>query len=367
MSKIKQLASILINHSVKLQKGENLVLEASIESKPLIKEIIKLATEKEAFVQLNLIDDEFNSYTLKNSQVNGFENYKDFYSIRKQSFEKMDAYIAIRAETNEFNSVNVDQSIISEVQKINSDSLTTRLSKKWVVLRWPTPASAQKAQMSFDDYKDFCFDAMCVDYKKMDDAQTPLVELMNKTDKVKIVGPGTNLEFSIKGIPTIKCAGEYNIPDGEVFTAPTLTSTNGTIKFNTYSILQGKKWENIELTFENGQIVKATCDNQPEQELNKIFDQDKGARFVGEFSLGINNFIQKPVGEILYDEKIGGSIHFTPGRAYEEADNTNKSVLHWDLVLIQTPEFGGGEIYFDDVLVRKDGKFVVDSLLPLND
>lgn len=366
MEKIKKLAQILIEHSTKLKKGENLVLDASIQARPLIKEIIKLATKKEAFVYVNLIDDELNSYTLNNAKVNNYENYETYNAWKNTSFEKMDAYIAIRADTNEFNTINVDQDVISKVSKISSSTIETRLSKKWVVLRWPTPASAQKAQKNYDDYCDFCFDAMCVDYKQMDISQQPLVDLMNKTNKVKLVGPGTNLEFSIKNIPTVKCAGEYNIPDGEVFTAPTLNSANGVIKFNTYSILQGKKWENIELTLENGKIIKAKCDNQSEEELNKIFDQDEGARYIGEFSIGINNFINDPVGEILYDEKIGGSIHFTPGRAYEEANNSNKSVLHWDLVLIQTPKYGGGEIYFDDVLIRKDGEFVLDELKKLN-
>jgi aminopeptidase len=230
---------------------------------------------------------------------------------------------------------------------------------------FPTPAFAQSSGMSMDAFEEFFFNVTTLDYGKMDKAMDPMKELMEKTDKVHIKGPGsTDLKFSIKGLPAIKCAGEYNIPDGEIFTAPVKDSVNGVIEYNTPTSYLGTKFDKVILTFENGKIVKFEGSN-PEK-LEEIFNSDEGARYVGEFAFGVNPYIKDPMVNILFDEKISGSIHFTPGRAYEECDNGNKSNIHWDLVMIQTPEYGGGEIYFDDVLIRKDGKFVLPQLEGLN-
>jgi len=192
----------------------------------------------------------------------------------------------------------------------------------------------------------------------------PLKERMNKADRVKIVGPGTDLTFSIKNIPAIACDGKLNIPDGEVFTAPVRDSVNGTLQYNARTIYQGVVHDNVRLEFSEGKIVKATSTNT--EHLNKVLDTDEGARYVGEFAIGFNPYVTEPMLDILFDEKIAGSFHFTPGQAYEEADNGNKSTVHWDIVCIQTAERGGGEIWFDDELVRKDGLFVVDDLRGLN-
>ena len=218
--------------------------------------------------------------------------------------------------------------------------------------------------MLFRSFEDLYFDVCNLDYSKMESAMTPLVELMNKTDKVRIVGNGTDLTFSIKGIGAVKCAGRRNIPDGEVYTAPIKHSVNGVISYNVPSVSNGIKFDNITLKFKDGKIIEATSDKS--EAINKIFDTDEGARYVGEFALGVNPFVTRAMGDILFDEKISGSIHFTPGACYKDAFNGNNSAIHWDLVLVQTKEMGGGEIYFDDVLVRKDGIFVLDSLKCLN-
>jgi len=223
---------------------------------------------------------------------------------------------------------------------------------------------AQQAQMSTEGFEDFYFNTCTLDYSKMSRAMDPLVALMERTDRVRIVGPGTDLGFSIKGIPVVKCDGERNIPDGEVYTAPVKGSVNGTISYNTKTLYQGKVFENVVLRFKDGRIVEATSSNT--KDMNAILDTDEGARYVGEFAIGVNPFINKAMLDILFDEKIAGSIHFTPGNAYKEADNGNRSTVHWDLVLCQTPEWGGGEIYFDGRLVRKDGRFVIDELKGLN-
>ena len=152
-----------------------------------------------------------------------------------------------------------------------------------------------------------------------------------------------------------------NIPDGECFTAPVRDSINGKILFNASTIYRGTPFDDIHLTFEKGRVVAHECSNN--EALGKILDSDEGARYIGEFALGFHPFIEKPMRDILFDEKIRGSLHLALGQAYEEADNGNRSSVHWDLVLLQEP---GGEIYFDDVLVRKDGKFVLPELAGLN-
>ena len=218
--------------------------------------------------------------------------------------------------------------------------------------------------MSKDDFEDFYFKVCNLDYKKMSEAMDSLKDLMNKTDKVHVVGPGTDLSFSIKGIPAEKYMGTFNIPDGEVASAPVKESVNGYITYNTETNYNGITFNNVSFEFENGKIIKATANK--EKEINEILDIDEGARYIGEFAIGLNPYIETPIGDTLFDEKIKGSFHFTPGDSLEESDNGNRSSIHWDIVNIQTPEYGGGEIYFDDVLIRKDGRFVIPELEALN-
>lgn len=236
---------------------------------------------------------------------------------------------------------------------------------RWVVLRYPSAASAQATGMDTENYRDFYYNISTMDYRKMAEAMKPLKELMERTDRVLIKGPGTDISFSIKGIGAVPCAGTSNLPDGEVYTAPVKDSVNGTITYNTPAPFGGFVFQNISLTFENGKIVHAVANDS--EKLNSYLDMDDGARFVGEFALGMNPYITFPVKNTLYDEKIAGSFHFTPGMSYHgPGGNGNQSQIHWDLVCIQTPAFGGGEIWFDDVLIRKDGLFVLPELAALN-
>nr|MCU0248059.1 aminopeptidase [Bryobacter sp.] len=235
---------------------------------------------------------------------------------------------------------------------------------KWVVLRWPTPSMAQAANMSTEAFEDFYFNVCTMDDRRMAKALQPLAKRMRRTDRVRLKGPGTDLAFSIKGIGAKPCDGLRNIPDGEVFSCPTLKSANGVIQFNTPTIYAGTKFENIRLELKDGRVVKATGTN--EKRLNEILDTDPGARYIGEFSLGFNPHILNPMCDILFDEKIAGSLHFTPGQAYADCGNGNKSAVHWDMVLIQRPEWGGGEVWFDGELIRKNGQFLPKDLRPLN-
>ncbi len=235
---------------------------------------------------------------------------------------------------------------------------------KWVVLRYPNHSMAQLAGLSTDAFESFYFDVCNLDYGKMSRAMDALADLFEHTDQVRITGPGTDLTFSIKGMSAIKCDGHLNIPDGEVYTAPIRDSVNGKITYNTPAIYQGYPFENICFEFHQGKIIRATCNNT--EKINKILDTDEGARYIGEFALGINPYIITPMKDTLFDEKIMGSFHLTPGSCYEDASNGNKSAIHWDLVCIQTKDFGGGNIYFDHVLIREDGRFVPVGLQSLN-
>lgn len=359
-----QLAKNLINYSCALKPGEKVLIEGIGECKDLVKELIKEAYKAKAIPLVTLKNKEIDREILMNTSKEQLDLMAKYEALRMND---MDAYIGIRSGDNTaiLSDVPSDKMALYNINFAEPVHGKIRVPKtKWVILRYPTPSMAQSANMSNDAFEDFYFNVCNLDYSKMSKAMDSLVELMNKTDKVTLKGPGTDLTFSIKDIPAIKCSGEMNIPDGEVYTAPVKNSINGTISYNTPSLQGGFTYENVVLTFKDGKIINATSNDT--ERINKVFDIDEGARYVGEFAIGVNPYILTPMKDILFDEKIAGSIHFTPGCCYEDADNGNQSALHWDLVWIQRPEYGGGEIYFDDVLIRKDGIFVIDELKCLN-
>lgn len=362
--RIQTLAKNLMNYSVRLQKGEKVLIENFGLQKELVIALVEEAYKAGGYPFVSLKDVQVDRALLMGAQEEQFNMKADFEA---NVMKDMDAYIGLRSGDN----ISELSDVPDDKQKIQGSTVGKKVHRdirvpktKWVVLRYPNASMAQLAKMSTEGFENFYFDVCNLDYGKMSNAMDALVELMNRTDKVRITGEGTDLTFSIKDIPAIKCAGEMNIPDGEVYTAPVKDSVNGTITYNTPSPYQGFTYENVKLTFRDGKIVEATANDS--DRINKIFDTDEGARFVGEFAIGVNPYIQHPMQDILFDEKIDGSFHFTPGQAYEDAWNGNNSDIHWDMVMIQRPEYGGGEIYFDDVLIRKDGKFVVSELEGLN-
>jgi len=279
--------------------------------------------------------------------------------------KKVQAYIAVRGSANINEASDVDSKTMAMYSKTLRPLLNYRVNKtKWCVLRWPSSSMAQSASMSTEAFEDLYFDVCTMNYPRMAKAMIPLEKRMRHADRVHLRGAGTDLRFSIKGIGAKACKGDRNIPDGEVFSCPVKNSVQGTIQFNTPTIYSGTKFKNVRLEFKDGKIVKAASNNT--KKLNEILDTDPGARYVGEFSLGFNPYIQQPMCDILFDEKIAGSLHFTPGQAYEECDNGNRSAVHWDMVLIQRRDWGGGEVWFDDELIRKDGRFLPKDLAPLN-
>lgn len=351
------LARQLLDYSVKLKKGEVLYLEIKgKETLELGKEIINYATKKGAVPFWYYNDESLSRQWIGQAKD---EQFKKQAKLHLQLMKQADAYIGLRGSDNPFDLADIDR---KQLDKNNSlfykpVHLEERVKRtKWVVLRFPNNAMAQLAETSQESFEKFYYDVCCADYAKMSRAMNPLVRLMKRTDKVHITGMGTDLKFSIKNIPIVKCDGTRNIPDGEVYTAPVKNSVNGTIKFNTPSLYQGVVYNDIQFTFEKGKIVKATCSGD-NKKLNKILDTDPGARYIGEFAIGVNPFILHPMKDTLFDEKIAGSFHFTPGQCYDEAPNGNNSAIHWDLVLIQRKDYGVGEIYFDNKLIRKDGVF----------
>jgi aminopeptidase len=363
-SRIEKLAKNLVNYSCRVKKNENVMIECfGSTPNPLIKELIKEIYSIGGVPFVSLKDYSILRELLKNCTI---EQLKMMAKVDLLRMKGMDAYIGIRASDNVSELGDIDSEKMNTYMKYYSDIVNEERvnNTKWVVLRFPNYSMAQLASQSLEAFEDFYFDVCNLDYSKMSKAMDSLVELMNKTDMVKIKGPGTDLTFSIKDIPAIKCAGEYNIPDGEVYTAPVKNSVNGNITFNCPAVYQGVTYENICFELKNGKIVKVTSNDTGR--LNKVLNTDKGARYIGEFALGVNPFILKPMKDGLFDEKIMGSFHFTPGRCYEKTNNGNKSAIHWDLICIQTPEHGGGEIFFDNILVRKDGRFVLSKLDGLN-
>lgn len=364
-TRTEKLASILVNYSCRLKKGEKVLISFNgHQAESLVKEIIKEVYKVGAIPYVNQSSPKIERQLLMGISEEQIKDMAKYDSLRMKD---MDAYIGFSAIENSAEMSDVPQEKIELYNQLYTKPVHHDIriaNTKWVVLRFPTSAMAQMASMSSEAFEDFYYKVCTLDYAKMSNAMNPLKELMEKTDKVHIVGKGTDLTFSIKDIPVVKCDGDKNIPDGEVFTAPVRNSINGTLTYTCPSLYQGFTFENIKLTFKDGKIIEATSNNT--EKLNKILDTDEGARYIGEFSFGVNPYITNPMKNILFDEKISGSFHFTPGNCYDTAPNGNHSAIHWDLVCIQTPKYGGGEIYLDDVLVRKDGLFVLEQLKCLN-
>jgi len=362
--RLQQLAANLAGYSIKVQPGDNVLIEMIGSERELLKCLIEEVAARGGRPFVEIEDRAVTRTLLRHATSEQLATWAD-YDLNRM--ERMQAYIGIRAgdNANEWADVPDDKVQLFDRLYRHPVHLERRVKKtKWVVLRYPNAAMAQLANMSTEAFEDFYFDVCNLDYAKMDRAMDPLYELMKRTDRVRIFSPGTDLTFSIKGIGAKKCSGERNIPDGEVYSCPVRDSVNGTIAFNTPTVYNGFTFENVRLRFENGRIVEASANNTGR--LNQVLDTDEGARYVGEFSLGFNPHILHPMKDTLFDEKIAGSLHFTPGQAYEDCDNGNRSSIHWDMVLIQRPEYGGGEIYFDDMLIRKDGRFVLPELAGLN-
>ena len=361
-ARFDKLASLLVNYSTTLKRDEKVLIESFDTPDEMTIALIRAARKAGAvpFVQIQ------RAQVSRELALEIDGRQLDLTAAHELArMKKMDAYIAVRGSNNISELADVPTDRMKLIAKKLRPLQDQRVQKtKWVVLRWPTPAMAQLAGMSTAAFEDFFFKVCTLDYRKLQLGMKGLKALLERTDKVEIKGPGTDLRFSIKGIPAIICGGDRNIPDGEVFSCPVKESVQGHVTFNAPSIYQSTGFDNIRLDFRDGKVIEATS-NQTKK-LNAVLDSDPGARYIGEFSLGCNPYILHPMRDILFDEKIAGSFHFTPGQAYQEADNGNRSQVHWDMVSIQRKEYGGGEIYFDGQIVRRDGKFLPKALRSLN-
>ncbi|HEY2139946.1 MAG TPA: aminopeptidase [Chthoniobacterales bacterium] len=361
-SRYDKLAKVLVEYSTRLKRNETVLIETFDVPDEMTIALVRAARNAGAipFAQV------YRARLNRELALNATERQLNLSAIHELArMKKMDAYIAIRGSQNITELSDVPPEQMKLVAKKMRSVTDWRVQKtKWVVLRWPSPSMAQLAGMSTEAFEDFYFEVCTLDYRKLQPGMKALKALMDKTDQVEIKGPGTDLRFSIKGIGSVICGGDRNIPDGEVFSCPVKDSVQGHVLFNAPTIYQGTGFDSIRLEFKDGKIVKATSNNT--EKLNLILDSDPGARYIGEFSLGFNPFVLHPMRDILFDEKIAGSFHFTPGQAYEDADNGNRSQVHWDMVNIQRPDYGGGEVWFDGKLIRRDGEFLPANLRSLN-
>lgn len=362
--RLRKLSKTITNYSIDVKEGERVLIStSSIKTTPLIKLLIEDIAALGASAFVKITDTTISALLNKDLTTNRIKAMKEIYA---SELENYDSFISIVYKENDFELKNIDPNMKKELGLATLELDDIRINqRKWVLLNYPSTLDAYKSGKTTEEFYNFALDVMSVDYKKYNEDIVPLKELMEKTNMVRIVGPNTDISFSIKNMNAIPCCGEKNIPDGEIYSAPIKDSVNGTISYNTPCPYNGYVFNDVSLTFKDGKIINCSTSNDVNK-LNEIFDLDEGARYVGEFAIGFNKMINEPMGDILYDEKIWGSIHFTPGRCYKDCDNGNSSSIHWDMVLIQTPKFGGGSIYFDDVLVRENGSFVLDELKHLN-
>src|ERR1043166_3584935 len=357
-----KLAKLLINYSTALKKGDRILLDMIDVPDEFAIELMRAARKAGATPLIETRHTRVTREIMMGSDTKHAALVRDIEMFR---MKRVEAYIAVRGSANATEASDVKSETLAMYSKTLRPLLNYRVNKtRWCVLRWPSPSMAQGAGMSTEAFENLYFDVCTMNYPKMARAMVPLKKRMQRANQVHLKSPGTDLTFSKKGIPAIVCQGTRNIPDGEVFSCPVKNSVNGTIQFNTPTLYSGTKFENVRLEFKDGKIINATSNNT--RRLNEILDTDAGARYIGEFSLGFNPYILNPMCDILFDEKIAGSLHFTPGQAYEECDNGNRSAVHWDMVLIQRKEWGGGEVWFDGELIRKNGKFLPRDLRGLN-
>jgi aminopeptidase len=357
-----KLARLLVEYSTKIQPGDVVLLEMTDVPDEFSVELLRAVRSAGGTPLIEVRHTRITREILRGTDE---QHAGLLRTLEMQRMKRVQAYIAVRGSANANEASDIPPDRLRLYSKTLRPVIDHRVKKtRWCVLRWPTPSMAQAAGMSTEGFETLYFDVCTMDYQKMAKAMEPLTRRMERADRVQIKGPGTDLSFSIKNIGAKMCQGDRNIPDGEVFSCPVRDSIEGTIQFNTPTLYAGTRFDNVRLVFRAGKVVEATSSNT--KRLNEILDTDPGARYTGEFSLGFNPHILNPMCDILFDEKIAGSLHLTPGQAYEECDNGNRSAVHWDMVLIQRPEWGGGEVWFDDELIRRDGEFLPSDLRGLN-
>ena len=355
----KNLATLILEHSTKLEKGENVMVQLiGLNGIELLRALVQQIREKGAhpFIQIN--DAETQRLLLEHGNDDFWKNQTDVDQL--PLMKQMDVFIGIRASQNIYENSQASKEANKAYSEhfLNPVHFEERVNNtRWCIMRYPSPAFAMNAKLPTAKFTEFYYNACLLDYGKLRDAMLPLEKRLRATDMIHLKGEGTDISFSVKGQNWIPCFGGHNIPDGEIFTSPILDSVNGHITYAP-SVYQGKPFEFVKLVVENGLVVDYDSSNNAA--LKDILDTDEGARRFGEFSFGTNPVIESPMYDILFDEKIYGSNHLTLGNDYEIAPNGNESNIHWDLVCI------GADVYLDGELIRKGREFVVDDLKCLN-
>ncbi|MDZ7373968.1 MAG: aminopeptidase [candidate division KSB1 bacterium] len=363
--RLQELTRVVLDRSCKVQPGEIVLIQATDVPEEWVVAFVRATAERGAVPlaivkQGRVLRELYRSASAESMRLLG--------QAERLLMEQAQVYIGLRGGANAAEMADVPEEKMRLFRELWWKPVHQELRirrTRWVVLRHPGPSMAQQAGMSTEAFEEFYFRVCTLDYSKMERAMPALVQRLANADRVVIVGPGTELELSIKGVPCVPCFGQHNLPDGEVFTAPVRQSVEGKVRFNAPTVYRGIYFDRVELEFRRGEVVRADAGDRTPQ-LEEILASDEGSRYVGEFALGLNPLISRPMRDILFDEKIAGSFHLALGQAYQEADNGNRSQLHWDLISVQAPEWGGGEIWLDGELLRKDGRFVPDDLQGLN-
>lgn len=360
--RIQTLADTIARFSLDVQPGERVLLDfRGAATEELLREVVEAVTKAGGVPFPMLGDDGIQRRFLRAASEDQVRGWADVHeSIMKQ----MQCYVRVNGTSNPFTASDVPEEALRWEREHYMKRVHLELrvpNTKWVVLRYPTDSMAQQAGMSREAFEDIYCKVCTLDYSRFSRAMDPLKELMERTGEVRLTAKDTDVTFSIKDIGTVKCDGKMNIPDGEVFTAPVRDSVNGVITYNAGSLYGGTSWDWIRLTFRDGRISDIAGSNDVDR-LEEIFATDEGASYIGEFSFGLNPHLHDAIKDTLFDEKIYGSFHTALGQCYDTAENGNASAIHWDLVCIQTPAYGGGDVWFDGELVRSAGDWTHPDL-----
>lgn len=363
--RMDRLADVLVNYSVCIQPGEWVGISADVAALPMVRAVYTKIIEAGGHPSLMLSDETVarSFFRLANEQ-----QFDWIDPARKLFQEKADAIVSLRATVNTRGMTNIDAKRIQQFRAAQRPLMQTYMQRsasgefKWVVTQFPTDSSAQEANMSLEEYEDFVYGATFADkddpvaaWQEVNTMQQGKIDWLKGRDNVALNGPNIELELSIAERTFINANGQRNMPDGEIFTGPVEDSVNGWVRFTYPSIVNGRAVSGIELQFENGKVVKASAE-QNEDLLFAQLDTDPGARYLGEFAIGTNFGIQQFTGNILFDEKIGGSVHMAIGQAYPETGSANESAVHWDMICDMRDD---SEIHVDGDLFYKNGEFVV--------
>ena len=364
-NRIKKLAEVLLKYSLDIKEGEKIAIVGDVVTLPLIKESYRLAVELGALPQVMINSEELKEILLKGGNDEQIKYVPD--SVKK-AFETVDVVLSFFGGSNTRMLSNVDPEKLkltaqgsSEITKIFFERVAKE-ELRWCGTMFPNQANAQKANMSISEYQDFVYGAGYIDredpvaeWKEIEKKQEGICNILNGKKHLRIVSRDTDLKMSIEDRKWVNCCGRVNFPDGEVFTGPVEDSVEGHIRFSFPGIYGGREIEDIQLAFERGKVIKATAAKGQEL-LKQLLKTDKGGRFVGEIAAGTNYNIEKFTRHMLFDEKIGGTVHLAIGRSIPESLGKNQSAIHWDMLCDMRK---GGKIYADGELIYKYGKFLI--------